>query len=70
MCFIIIINYIIKLIFKLIKTILKVFGVRHRICLFVGVNCKIRLFFAVYHVRCKSYASLLTPSISLYFNFI
>ena len=32
-----------KLIFKLTLTILEVFGVKHRICIFVGIN----------HIRCN-----------------
>ena len=46
-----------KLIFKLNKTILEVFGVTHRICIFVSVNHKIFVFVGVNHCRCKSYAS-------------
>ena len=42
-----IIKYIIKLIFKLTFTILKVLDVKY----------KISIFFVVNHVRCKSYAS-------------
>ena len=51
-----------KLIFKLTKTILEVFDVRHRICIFVGDNHKICIFVGVNHCRCNifqyySYAS-------------
>ena len=46
-----------KLILKLTSIILKVFCVKQRICIFVGVNHNISIFVGVNHVRCKSYAS-------------
>ena len=41
-----------KIIYKLTKTILEVFGVKYRICISVGVNHKICIFVDVNHCRC------------------
>ena len=48
-----------KIIFKV--TILEVFGVKHRICIFVGVNHKIYIFVGVNHVRCIFFDVSHTP---------
>ena len=51
-----------KIIFKLTKTILEFFGVKHRMYIFISVNHKNCIFVGVNHwrcnvFRCKSYAS-------------